>query len=107
MKILNFLYYTILLQLFNNPLIRAYVYICHESRTVMPVEYYWTERYYNRIEYWERRQRGIKCTYKDVENEYLEEWTNSIREAMKKHEEYLKEFKKNNPPKRVDYDWWD
>ena len=51
-------------------------------------EYVWGERYCNWIEYLRRRSCGIKCTYEEVEFEFLKDFSDKVDEALKKfHEE--------------------
>jgi len=58
-----------------------------ESDTKLPLDYVWGERYMNWIEYLKRRGEGIKCTYQDVEDEYLENWRKRFEKAYKEFED--------------------
>jgi hypothetical protein len=51
-------------------------------------DYVWGERYCNWIEYLRRRSCGIKCTYEEVEFEFLKDFSDKVDEASRKfHEE--------------------
>ena len=47
-------------------------------------DYVWGERYCYWIEYLRRRSCGIKCTYEEVEFEFLKDFSDKIDEALKK-----------------------
>jgi hypothetical protein len=71
-------------------------YIAHIEEAVKTCcstfEYTWSEMYLNRIEYLRRRSIGIKCTFDDVEEEYLDACAKDIREAIKEFEESRKKL---------------
>jgi len=51
-------------------------------------DYVWGERYCYWIEYLRRRSIGIKCTYEEVEFEFLKDFSDKVDEASRKfHEE--------------------
>ncbi len=62
-----------------------------ETGAELPCDYTWGERYILWIEYLQRRGDGIKCTFEEVEFEYLKEWNDKFQEAKKRFEEYRKE----------------
>jgi hypothetical protein len=47
-------------------------------------DYVWGERYCYWIEYLRRRSIGIKCTYEEVEFEFLKDFSDKVDEALKK-----------------------
>jgi len=62
-----------------------------EAGGKLPCDYTWGERYMYWVEYLRRRSIGIKCTFEEVEFEYLKEWNDKFQEAKKRFEEYRKE----------------
>lgn len=51
-------------------------------------DYVWGERYCYWIEYLRRRSIGLKCTYEEVEFEFLKDFSDKVDEASRKfHEE--------------------
>jgi hypothetical protein len=77
-------------------IIHVLAIIDEQARTELPFEYTWGERYLLWIEYLNRRSKGVKCTYKEVEFEYLKNFNDMVDEAIKKfHEERDK-----------DDNWW-
>lgn len=52
-----------------------------------PFEYTWGQRYVLWIEYLSRRSTGVKCTYREVEFEYLKNFNDMVDEAVNKFRE--------------------
>lgn len=90
---ISLLFYNVLYFSAKNGIIHILSKINVKTGAELPCEYVWGERYLNRIEYLRRRSQGIKCTYQDVENEFLDDWNKRFQEARMEFEEY----RKNNP----------
>ena len=54
----------------------------HEAGGALPGHYTTAERYFNWCSYLNRRASGERCTYEEVEDEFMEEWRKNFQEAV-------------------------
>jgi hypothetical protein len=97
LEIQTILFYNVIYFCALNGFIHLLAKINIATDTRMPLDYLWGERYLNRIEYLSRRSKGIKCTYEDVEDEFLDEWNKRFQEARLKFEKEREKYEN---------DWW-
>jgi len=81
---INKLYYRFLYLLYTQPIINIFAHIESETKThINMFSIHWTERYYMKLEYFQRKIKGENITYLEVKQEHinefykiLEEWEN-------------------------------
>jgi aromatic ring-opening dioxygenase LigB subunit len=75
----------------NVGVIHCLAIIDKETGKETPFDFTWGEKYILWIEYLRRRSIGLKCTYNQVEFEYLKDFNDKVDEALKKFNQNRKE----------------
>ena len=73
-------YYILIHGLYANPLISGWAHLCEGSSSELPGTYTWTDKFFLRAEYLERKSFGEDVTFDDVEYEYLKKWDKALKD---------------------------
>lgn len=80
------IWYTILLTIFGKGTVIYTIFLFDkEADASLPGHYTTSERYMVWVDYLGRKSRGKKCTFEDVENEYIKKWQDEFEKVRKKY----------------------